>query len=390
LTQETIDAEQLASQYTVAELARAAEGYFAGVTDWTYHMSKPLGGVSEAPVILAHFGAMVHALDLEPELDLLDFGAGSCWTSRMLVQLGCRVVACDVSPTALEMGRRLFELQPPLGRGTIRFLHFDGLSIDLPDASVDRVSCMDAFHHVPNWRHVMGELHRVLRPGGVVVLAEGGPNHSRTSQAQYEMRNFTVVERDMVVEEFAVLANSCGFADVKVGIYSGAPVLVAAADFTELLRDGAVASDAARQFLDNHRLIVLRKSGRSELTSRRPDGLLATLAVESVGDRRFSATIRNVGSATWLGLDTEVGRVNLGARLLDDRGSIRNVDFLRVPLFSSRGVDLAPGDSCVVEFELPSTEGATYRVSFDLVSEGVGWFSAFGGSVPIDVVVHAT
>jgi SAM-dependent methyltransferase len=352
-------------------------------------MSKALGAAGEAPTILSLFAAMIYALDLEPGLHLLDFGAGSCWTSRMLVQLGCHVVACDVSPTALAIGQRLFELQPPFGRGSVQFLAFDGLSITLPDGSVDRVSCMDAFHHVPNWGQVLSEFHRVLRPGGVVVLAEGGPNHSRTAQAQYEMRNFTVVERDMIVEEFSVLAESCGFIDVKVGIYSGAPVLVAASDFTEALHEGAVASSAARQFLENHRLIVMRRAGQLAQTSRRAEGLMASIVVERLGALRFSASISNVGSATWLGVDTEVGRVNLGVRLLDDRGVLHNIDFVRVALLSSPGAEVAPGDNCVVTFELPDPQLEHCRVSFDLVSEGVGWFSDLGGSTPVDVEIEA-
>lgn len=84
----------------------------------------------------------------------------------MLCQLCCHVVACDVSPTTLAMGRRLFDLQPPLGNGSIEFLTFDGTTIDLPTGSIDRISCMDTFHHVPNWERVLDEFHRVLRPGG--------------------------------------------------------------------------------------------------------------------------------------------------------------------------------------------------------------------------------
>ena len=238
MSDELIDAEELARGYSVVQLAETAEEYFASVTDWTYHLSKPLGSIAEAPTILSHFGAMLSALRLEVGLNVLDFGAGSCWTSRMLTQLGCHVVACDVSSTALAMGRRLFELQPPLGRGTVQFLRFDGTTIDMPDGSVDRICCMDAFHHVPNWEEVLAEFHRLLRPGGRAVLAESGPDHSRTAQAQSEMRNFTVVERDVVVEDLAKLATAAGFANTTVGIYGGLPFLVPAERFAEELAIG--------------------------------------------------------------------------------------------------------------------------------------------------------
>jgi ubiquinone/menaquinone biosynthesis C-methylase UbiE len=375
-----IDAEELVRTYSVAQLAETAEEYFAAVSSWTYHLAKPLGSVSEAPTMLAHFGAMLSALQLEPGLDLLDFGAGSCWTSRMLTQLGCQVVACDVSETALAMGRRLFELQPPFGDGSIRFLPFDGLGIELPDESVDRISCMDAFHHVPNWPEVLAEFHRVLRPGGRAVLAEGGPHHSRTQQAQEEMRNFTVVERDMVVEDFAALATAVGFGPTTVGIYAGIPHLVPAETFSADLASGEVAKAAAISFLDNHRLVVLSKPGQRSLTSRGLDGLGGTIEAEHLGGRRFAVTVTNTGASTWLGSGAPVGAVNLGVQLFDADDRRVDLDYLRLPLHDNPSTETSPGQQIRIEFELPAPEITPFRLTFDLVSEGVAWFRVVGAS----------
>jgi SAM-dependent methyltransferase len=45
-------------------------------------------------------------------------------------------------------------------------------AIDLPDASVDLVVCLGVLHHVPNVGRVIGELARVLRPGGRMIVRE--------------------------------------------------------------------------------------------------------------------------------------------------------------------------------------------------------------------------
>ncbi len=45
-------------------------------------------------------------------------------------------------------------------------------SIELPDASVDLVICLGVLHHVPNVGRVIGELARVLRPGGRMIVRE--------------------------------------------------------------------------------------------------------------------------------------------------------------------------------------------------------------------------
>ena len=92
-----------------------------------------------------------------------------------------------------------------------KFLVFDGHTIDLPDGSVDWILCFDAFHHVPNPAEVIAEFARVLRPGGMAGFSEPGPHHSQTEQSQAEMRNFKVLENDLVVEDLERYALAAGF-----------------------------------------------------------------------------------------------------------------------------------------------------------------------------------
>ena len=44
--------------------------------------------------------------------------------------------------------------------------------IDLPDASVDLITCFGVLHHIPNVSAVLGEFARVMMPGGVLLLRE--------------------------------------------------------------------------------------------------------------------------------------------------------------------------------------------------------------------------
>jgi SAM-dependent methyltransferase len=127
---------------------------------------------------------------------------GACWTTRCLTQFGCAATALDVSASALELGKQLYARLPPIGdQPAPQFLLFDGRRIDLPDASVDRILCFDAFHHVPNPAQTMLELGRVLRPGGIAGFSEPGPHHSKGSRSQYEMKNYTALERDVVMKD---------------------------------------------------------------------------------------------------------------------------------------------------------------------------------------------
>ena len=117
---------------------------------------------------------------------MLDFGAGSCWASRWLSQLGMEVIALDVSKTALKIGEELYVRLPVIGESPRhRFLVSDGHRIDLADDSLDRIVCLDTFHHLLNPDEILREMYRVLRPGGIAgfwSLARTTPkplSHSR-------------------------------------------------------------------------------------------------------------------------------------------------------------------------------------------------------------------
>jgi 2-polyprenyl-3-methyl-5-hydroxy-6-metoxy-1,4-benzoquinol methylase len=222
--EELIDAEGLLASTSVEELAERADELVRSMEDPSALLAKPCGSLREAPDLLACFGLLLGGLAPLPGMTVLDFGAGSCWTSHFLTQMGCRVVAMDISEAMIDLGRRRYKEHPVFGsQPAPEFSVFDGYRMDLDDKSVDRVLCFDALHHVANTRDVLSEMGRVLRPGGLAGFSEPGPNHSKDAQSQHEMRRYGVPERDLVLEEVWAWGRQAGFDDLKVGVFAPSP-----------------------------------------------------------------------------------------------------------------------------------------------------------------------
>jgi len=214
---EKIDPRELIARYSLAEHASFADAYFAGRETHAYLYQKPFYHPQACAPLVENLGALLNGLALNEGDRVLDFAAGSCWLSRILVQLGCQVTSCDASAQALAIGKSLFERFPPImASGMPAFLHFNGTDILLPDSSVDRVVVNDAFHHIPNPERVLQEFYRVLDNGGLVGMSEPGRFHAQTEASQFEMRTYNVIENDFVVEEIWEMARAIGFTDIRI------------------------------------------------------------------------------------------------------------------------------------------------------------------------------
>lgn len=387
---DVVDVRRLIATTSLDDINASAERYFARLENVEPLLAQPFCSVNDAPAMLIQLAAALHGLQVLPDHHVLDFGAGSCWASRFLTQMGCKVYALDVSATALTIGAELFTRQPVIGpHHTPEFLHFDGRTIPLPDASVDRILCLDAFHHVPNVAGVLHEMGRVLKPGGLAAFSEPGPAHSLEPQSQYEMKHFKVVENDVVMSEIWTEARRVGFVGLSLALFDTAPPQVPLDAFDRFL-DGSRAAEkpvlaSMRTFLQKHRTFFLLKAGTTSPDSRRRGGLQAEVQVRLDAMTalpgtpvRGVATIRNTSDAVWLPTTTRLGAVLLGGHLLAPDGSSIQHGFFRAQLTPGQPRAIGPGEVVEVAFELPPLLPGHYLVEFDMVSESVCWFATNG------------
>jgi SAM-dependent methyltransferase len=214
----SISPKDLIDRYTVEEHTAYADAYFDGREEHLYLYQKPFYHPRDCAPLVSNLGQLLSGLELKSGMHVLDFAAGSCWLSRILIELGCSVTSSDASQKALDIGRRLFTLYPPIMTipvGPI-FLPFDGIQLAIADETIDRIVVNDAFHHIPNTAKVLAEFYRVLKPGGIVGMSEPGRHHSESADSQYEMRTFQVIENNFVLEDIWTQASEAGFADIAI------------------------------------------------------------------------------------------------------------------------------------------------------------------------------
>jgi SAM-dependent methyltransferase len=367
----------------------AAEGYFAGFTDREFLLNKPFSDPGTLAKHLIDTGLLIDGMRLRPGDVVAEIGAGSCWLSQFLNRFGCRTLAIDVSPTALALGRALFERDPRTNWALDpQFLPYDGHRLPLPDAACDRIVINDAFHHIPNQRELLEEMHRVLRPDGVVAMSEPGYGHGSAEQSVEEAATTGVLENELVLEDVAALARRCGFSAVNVIVAS--PFVrreIPARDLGRFMGGKGFTEywKALCAGLEAHHYILCYK-GDPAPTTVRPGRLTASIQIEGDEVVRLAAgqpprarvRVLNAGDTRWLrGEAAGTGWTRIGAHLYEAAEPRRLVDFDWHRADLPRDVD--PGQDVMVDLDLPPLpRPGVYLVVLDLVIEGMTWFADRG------------
>jgi SAM-dependent methyltransferase len=398
--EKNLSPEVLIKELGIEGLCRTAEEYYSSMTCTKGVRAKPFAEFEHAPVSLVKLGLLLEGLRLGKSMRVLDFGAGTCWLSRALWQMGVKPIALDPSETALKIGQEQFKGAVCAGGEGYEpeFMVFDGRRIELDDESVDRISCFDSFHHVPNPEEILGEFKRVLTKDGLIGFCEPGPGHHSSHHSQFEMREKRVLEKDVYPDRLFEYARSLGFTGFFAKPYLNVQGEFSFSQYKRLLKYKYFPplSGIVRLWkffyppLAYNPVFFLGK-GKPLPDSRSEKGLSFTLdelpaRMECKSGLKHEITLKlhNTGSARWLAHNwVDVGVVKLGAHLLDHKGDCLDWDWLRVDLPH----DMEPGDAMEMACEMIFTETGDYLLQLDMVSENICWFGDKTGYCP-SVRVH--
>lgn len=124
-----------------------------------------------------------HRPEAPAPMQILDVGCGTGGTMKALEDAG-EVYGCDASPTALRFCKE---------RGFRRLFCTIAEKLALGDNSFDVVVNCDVLEHIEDDRGALGQMYRVLRPGGLLILTV--PAHpylwSEHDEALAHLRRYT-------------------------------------------------------------------------------------------------------------------------------------------------------------------------------------------------------
>lgn len=99
---------------------------------------------------------------------VLNAGAGAGSLTVKMVDAGLQVTSTDQSPQLCEWTRRALRERGADEGNPV--LVGDLERLDLPDASFDAAVCAEVLEHLDHDAAALAELHRVLRPGGLLLV----------------------------------------------------------------------------------------------------------------------------------------------------------------------------------------------------------------------------
>jgi ubiquinone/menaquinone biosynthesis C-methylase UbiE len=147
---------------------------------------------------------------------VLDVGCGTGYFTRMLAEAvapGGTALGIDPSPEVIARARRSTR-QP-----SCTFAEGIAEALDTEDESYDVVVSSLVLHHLPETLRprAIGEMYRVLRPGGRLLVADIRPPTTRTGRLMLKGHVISPAMRSNPVHLLEPLVRAAGFQQVRAG-----------------------------------------------------------------------------------------------------------------------------------------------------------------------------
>jgi len=116
----------------------------------------------------------LQALALAPDDELLDVACGTGAAVRAAARTVRRAVGLDLSSGMVAQAKARADAAAP---GNVEFIEGSATQMPFPDGAFTALLCTTAFHHFTEPTAAIGEMARVLAPGGRLVIGDANCAH---------------------------------------------------------------------------------------------------------------------------------------------------------------------------------------------------------------------
>lgn len=143
--------------------------------DWNYHQNLRHNIIYHKRDINAFLE------QVQPGMQALELGCGSGWLTLAMAQRGAEATGIDISGRALAVARQYAESLGDALRGSVTYRTADLNAIELPAEQYDVIAVKGTLHHLMRMDHVIGEMHKALKPGGLLWVSDSQGEEALTT-----------------------------------------------------------------------------------------------------------------------------------------------------------------------------------------------------------------
>ncbi len=109
---------------------------------------------------------------IQPGMTVLELGCASGWLTLAMAQRGANAMGMDISDKALNVARRYYESIKDSVSGAATYQVADLNMLELPAETYDVVAVKGTLHHLVRMDHVIAQIHKALKPGGLLWASD--------------------------------------------------------------------------------------------------------------------------------------------------------------------------------------------------------------------------
>ncbi len=110
------------------------------------------------PADPTYFGRVRKYLDPQSQDKILEIGCGRGYTTKRVQEIAPQTLGIDLNEKAIQ-------------NGVARNLQaMNAETLEFPDNTFDKIYSFHTIEHIPNIAQALGEMERVLKPGGKIML----------------------------------------------------------------------------------------------------------------------------------------------------------------------------------------------------------------------------